>query len=241
MADRRPLIGISAHVAMVDDGEGITVRHHVANVAYAKAVRKAGGVPVLLPMIAATDAEEYIEHVDGVLITGGDDMNPGLYGATPHERTKPADRERDEFEIAIVAAARAHDRPLLCICRGIQVMNVALGGTLQQHCDHHFDLSRYNEDAHTVQVEPGSLLAKIVGAGEIGVNSLHHQAIEALAPSLRATACSNDGIVEGVELPAARFTVGVQWHPELLRHRTEHFALFEALVDASREEKRAQA
>ena len=233
MAIRKPLIGITAHVATIDDGVGVPVAHYVAQVTYAKAVRKAGGVPVLLPLGDAADAAEQLDAVDGVLVTGGADVNPDRYGAQPEARTEPADPARDEYEIAVVEAARAGDRPLLCICRGIQVMNVALGGTLRQHYDDHFDLHRYNEDAHRVRVEPATRLAKIVQTHEIGVNSLHHQTIDTLAPALHASAYSDDDVIEGVEADDARFALGVQWHPELLRHRPEHLALFEALVDAS--------
>ncbi len=233
MATLKPLIGITAHVAMVDDGVGVSAAHNVAQVTYAKAVRKAGGIPVLLPLGDATDAAEQLDAVDGVLVTGGADVNPDRYGARPEAHTEPADPARDEYEIAMIRAARAGERPLLCICRGIQVMNVALGGTLRQHYDDHFDLHRFNEDAHRVRVEPGTLLAKIVQTHELGVNSLHHQTIDALAPALRASAYSDDGVIEGVEAGGARFALGVQWHPELLRHRPEHLALFEALVDAS--------
>jgi putative glutamine amidotransferase len=234
MTARKPLIGITAHVAMVDDGDGVVVRHHVANVAYAKAVRKAGGMPVLLPMADPSDVTEQLEFVDGVLVTGGDDVNPAQYGATErHTRTKPADPERDDYEIAVVDVARAADQPLLCICRGIQVLNVALGGTLRQHHDDHFEILRYNDDVHRVHIEPGTVLAKVVQASDIGVNSLHHQTIDTVAPALRTAAYSDDGIVEAVEVDGASFAVGVQWHPELLRHRREHLALFEALVAAS--------
>jgi putative glutamine amidotransferase len=229
MTIQRPLIGITAHVALVSDG-GVEVRHHVANVAYSKAVLKAGGVPVLLPMVAAADAALFLDRIDGLLVTGGDDVNPDQYGAAVDPQTKPADPERDVFEIALVEAAVRNDRPMLCICRGVQVLNVALGGTLDQHHDEHFHLEQYNVDAHRVHVDAGTMLAKVVGATELGVNSLHHQALADIAPQLRVVAHSDDGLPEGVEVADCAFALGVQWHPELLRHRPEHLALFEALV-----------
>jgi putative glutamine amidotransferase len=231
MTIARPLIGITAHVAMVSDG-GVDVRHHVANVAYSKAVLKAGGLPVLLPMGEPTDASLFLDRIDGLVVTGGDDVNPGMYGATMDPRTTPADPERDEFEIALVEAALHDDRPMLCVCRGVQVLNVALGGTLHQHHDEHFELERYNLDVHGVRVDAGTMLAKVLGATDVGVNSLHHQALAEIAPRLRVVAHSDDGLPEGVEVTGCTFALGVQWHPELLRHRPEHLALFEALVAA---------
>jgi putative glutamine amidotransferase len=227
-----PLIGITAHQALVADRDGVEVLHHVANVAYVKAIRKAGGVPVLLPMGDTEDAVRGLARVDAVVVTGGDDVNPDRYRAQPAPETKAADQARDEFEIALINAAVRDDRPMLCICRGIQVLNVARGGTLQQHYDGHFDLPRYNEDIHDVHLEPGSMLAKVMGGTQVGVNSLHHQALGVLAPDLVAVGRSDDGLVEGVEVAGCGFALGVQWHPELLRHRSEHLALFEALVAA---------
>ena len=233
MTTNAPLIGITAHTSLVADGSGVEVLHDVAHVAYVKAVRKAGGLPVLLPMGNAADALAVLARVDAVLVTGGDDVNPDRYGAPAAPETKPADPALDDFEIALIAAAVRDDRPLLCVCRGIQVLNVALGGTLQQHVDDHFDLPNYNQGVHHVHLEAGSMLAKVMGATEVDVNSLHHQVLDVLAPQLIAVGRDDDGLVEGVEVEGSGFALGVQWHPELLRHRPEHLALFEALVAAA--------
>ena len=230
MTNKAPLIGITAHTSLVADGSGVEVSHYVAQITYARAVRKAGGIPVLLPQGDAGDAAPALERVDGLLVTGGDDVNPDRYGAESEPETKAADGARDDFEIALVEAAVRDDRPMLCVCRGIQVLNVALGGTLRQHYDGHFELPRYNEGVHEVRLEPGSMLAKVMGAPHVAVNSLHHQTLDALAPRLVAVGRTPDGVVEGVEVEGCRFALGVQWHPELLRHRPEHLALFEALV-----------
>jgi putative glutamine amidotransferase len=230
MTTKVPLIGITAHASLVSDGAGVDVMHQVAHVAYVKAVRKAGGVPVLLPMGDADDAEAGLARVDALLVTGGDDVNPDRYRAEPAPETKAADPARDDFEIALIRAAVRDERPMLCVCRGIQVLNVALGGTLQQHHEGHFDLPNYNEGVHAVHLEPGSMLAKVMGATQVTVNSLHHQALGVLAPQLVAVGHSEDGLVEGVEVQGCGFALGVQWHPELLRHRPEHLALFEGLV-----------
>ncbi len=167
-----------------------------------------------------------------MLVTGGADVNPDLYDAVAAPETDAADPARDESDIALIRAVIEADRPLLCICRGIQVLNVALGGTLDQHHEGHFDIERYNEDAHGVQVEGGTTLAKVLGGTQVGVNSLHHQALDTVASSLRAVAYSDDGVVEGVEVDGCSFALGVQWHPEMLRHRPEHLALFRGLVIA---------
>jgi putative glutamine amidotransferase len=232
MTNTPPVIGITAHESLVDDGVGVAVRHHLTHVAYAKAVRKAGGIPVLLPMVDPADAAVFASHVDAVLVTGGADVNPDRYNAVPVPETDAADPARDDSDIALIRAVIDGDRPLLCICRGIQVLNVALGGTLVQHQEGHFDLARYNEDAHAVRVDAGTTLAKVLGATRVGVNSLHHQALDTLGRALRPVAYSDDGLVEGVEVEDCSFAVGVQWHPELLRHRPEHLALFRALVVA---------
>ena len=232
MTTRPAVVGITAHESLVGDPAGVEVLHHVTNVAYAKAVRKAGGVPVLLPMTSPADVELYLGAIDAVLVTGGDDVNPDRYEADAHPETRPADPARDEFEIALINAAIRDDRPLLCICRGIQVLNVAQGGSLQQHYDGHFDIPNYNQSVHDVMLEPGSTLAEVMGAACVSVNSLHHQALGDLAPSLRPVGYSDDGLVEGVEVDGCAFAIGVQWHPEMLRHRAEHLALFEGLVAA---------
>ncbi len=232
MTNTPPMIGITAHESLVDDGVGVASRHHLTNVAYAKAVRKAGGIPVLLPMVDPADAALFASRVDAVLVTGGADVNPDRYNAAPAPETDAADPARDDSDIAMIRAVIDDDRPLLCICRGIQILNVAVGGTLDQHHGGHFDLDRYNEDAHGVRVDAGTKLAKVLGATQIGVNSLHHQALDTVGPGLRPVAYSDDGLVEGVEVDGCSFALGVQWHPELLRHRPEHLALFRALVVA---------
>ncbi len=224
----RPLIGIAAHQALVAEGD-IEAFHHVVNVAYVKAVRKAGGVPVLLPAIDPDDAPGLIERVDALLMTGGGDVDPAGYGATPDPMTSRVDASRDARDVALCRAAIERDLPTLAICRGSQVLNVALGGTLVQHIDAHFDIDRYNEPVHDVQVEPASRLAQWLGTPALGVNTLHHQAIATVGADLNVVARADDGTIEGVEVDGAR-AVGVQWHPELLRHRPEHLALFESLV-----------
>jgi putative glutamine amidotransferase len=222
----RPLIGISAHKTLVAEGE-VEAFHEVVNVAYVKAVRKAGGVPMLLPLVDPDDASRLLERVDALLLTGGGDVDPANYGADTDPLTARVDAERDERDFALCRLAIDRDLPTLAICRGSQVLNVALGGTLVQHVDKHFDMDRYNEPVHDVEVDGSSNLAAWVGTTALGVNTLHHQAVATTGPNVRIVARADDGTIEGVEAGSA---VGVQWHPELLRHRPEHLALFESLI-----------
>jgi putative glutamine amidotransferase len=225
----RPIIGISAHQALVGDGEVETI-HEVVSVAYVKAVRKAGGVPLLLPVVDPDDAAGLLDRVDGLLMTGGGDVDPANYGASSVDpRTNGVDPSRDARDIALCRTAVERDIPTLAICRGSQVLNVTFGGTLHQHVDKHFEISRYNELVHDVEVDASSMLATWLGSTALGVNTLHHQATATVGPDARIVARADDGTIEAIEAIGAR-AVGVQWHPEMLRHRPEHLALFEALV-----------
>ncbi|HZT64325.1 MAG TPA: gamma-glutamyl-gamma-aminobutyrate hydrolase family protein [Acidimicrobiales bacterium] len=228
----RPLIGITAHLRLVEEA-GTSVLHHVANASYVKAVRKAGGIPVLLPMVDPEDAAVLLDRVDGLVVTGGDDVDPSSYGEERHPKTGATDPARDRLDLAVCREAVQRDHPTLAICRGAQVLGVALGGALVQHLDDHFDMARYNQAIHRVKVGPGSTLANWIGVEEVEVNSLHHQASGALGPGAVATAYAEDGTVEGIEAVGRRNVVGVQWHPELLRHRPEHLALFQSLVSSA--------
>lgn len=224
----RPLIGISAHQATVRDGD-VDAFHQVVNTSYVKAVRKAGGVPVLLPVVEEPDCAVLLDRVDGLLLTGGGDVDPAAYRARPDPRTTRVDAVRDAHDVALVRCAVERDLPTLAICRGSQIVNVAMGGTLRQHVDDHFDIDNYNELVHGAKLEPRSTLASWLPAGDVRVNTLHHQAVDTPGDRIEIVAVADDGTVEGVEVSGAR-VVGVQWHPELLRHRPEHLALFETLV-----------
>jgi putative glutamine amidotransferase len=227
----RPIVGISAHQSLVGDGEVQTI-HEVVSVAYVKAIRKAGGVPLLLPCVDPDDAPGLLERVDALLMTGGGDVDPASYGMDEVDpRTSGVDPSRDARDIALCRTAVERDVPTLAICRGSQVLNVCLGGTLRQHVDEHFEISRYNELVHDVEIDGASTLASWLGKTSLGVNTLHHQASETVGPDARIVARAPDGTIEGVEALNGR-AVGVQWHPEMLRHRPEHLALFEALVRA---------
>jgi putative glutamine amidotransferase len=196
------------------------------NSVYVTALEVAGLIPLVIPPLSsAAAARSVIAAVDGLVLTGGEDVDPALYGQTPHERLSTVNRLRDETEIALVHAAREMRKPVLAICRGPQLLNVALGGTLIQ------DISSCVPDAlphdaegvhdvrnvraHDVTIEPGSRIAAAVGETRIRVNSLHHQSILEPAPGLRVTALAPDGIIEGVESKdPGWWAVAVQWHPE---------------------------
>ena len=211
---------------------------------YPRSVEQAGGLPVVLVPGAAEDAGEQLGHVDALLLTGGADVEPSLYGEEPHPTVTDTLPRRDAFEIALVREALRRDLPILAICRGHQVLNVATGGTLVQDIpseisgsgNHDPDVPRWTI-AHEVQLQPGSRLRQILGKDQVSVNSFHHQAIKGLGQGLVVSARSTgDGVIEGVEMPGRPFVVGVQWHPESFWDKGGAFTpLFDALVRAGRQ------
>ena len=211
---------------------------------YAEAVLAGGGLPVLIPLSPAeADLAALLARLDGLLLAGGGDVDPACYGAAAHPKTALVDNRRDHVEIALVRAAMATNKPVLGICRGAQVFNVALEGTLYQHLPEEYS-STLNHScippdyprshlAHAVQVEAGSLLAECLGEASTLVNSRHHQAVRELAAGLVVTGRAPDGLVEAVELPGHPFALGVQWHPENLLAQPAMRALFTRFAAAS--------
>jgi putative glutamine amidotransferase len=181
-------------------------------------------------VVEPDDAAAMLAVVDALIITGGCDVDPTNYGAPAEPGLGPTDLVRDAADLAITRAAVVCNMPTLATCRGIQVLNVAMGGTLVQHVDDHMRVDLYNQAAHNVDIHPGSRLATILGTEAVGVNSLHHQVIDRLGRGVRAVAYNHEGQVEAIEIDNAPAVLGVQWHPELLRHRSDHLALFEDLV-----------
>ncbi|MDR7545320.1 MAG: gamma-glutamyl-gamma-aminobutyrate hydrolase family protein [Armatimonadota bacterium] len=209
---------------------------------YTEAVWAAGGHPLL-----AAAGDPLPDAFDGVLLSGGADVHPRRYGEAIDDAVRATltiDDARDELEIPLARRALADDLPMLCICRGLQVINVAAGGTLWQDLSlAGGDPGAHNQDGrleswacgHQVVVGAGSQLAEMMGEGPVGVNTFHHQAIRRPAPGFEVTAWAPDGIIEGLESRRHRFVVGVQWHPErLVTHHAEHRALFARLVEAAR-------
>jgi putative glutamine amidotransferase len=189
---------------------------------YVRAIARAGGRPLLIAPTPADleDPSELLDLLDGVLVTGGADLDPATYDALPHEQTDAAPRDRDDFELLLVRAAAERDLPCLGICRGMQVVNVAYGGALEQHLPDRIadDIHRGDGAAfadHNVDVDPDSLAAIAAGATRVAVKSYHHQGVARVGDGLRTTArAETDGTVEAIEDAAKRFMLGVLWHPE---------------------------
>jgi putative glutamine amidotransferase len=215
-----------------------------ANVSYGEAARAAGLRPYILPVLAPGDADGMLEGMAGLILTGGEDVDPAHYGAAPHPALGEVHAGRDAFELALVRAARARRLPTLAICRGVQVVNVALGGTLVQDLPSErpgalpHDGQRDRSDrVHALDVTGGSRLAEAIGATTATINSLHHQALARVADGLVAVAHAPDGVVEGVEWAGDDWWMtGVQWHPEELTETAEEWdrALFAAFAAAAR-------
>jgi putative glutamine amidotransferase len=211
---------------------------------YSRSVINAGGIPFLLPQVENPDlAEEYLSRIDGLLLSGGEDILPLYYGEQPIREVQQMNPDRDEWEIALTRKAVEADLPVFGICRGIQVLNVALGGSLYQHVNsqnqtnnaHMVTSTAMCHLVHSVTIEPGTLLAACFKNSEILVNSFHNQSVKDLGAGLTVSARSADGLVEGIEYPEKRYVMGVQWHPEALTEKYPLFLkLFEAHVDASR-------
>jgi putative glutamine amidotransferase len=189
---------------------------------YRNALRQAGIEPV--------ENISDLSQVNVLMLAGGNDIDPQLYGASREPETEDPDGARDQLEIALLREAVARDLPVLAICRGLQLLNVAMGGTLIQHIDGH--TCPKQREAHPIRIAPGSRLAAIMDARDYIVNSRHHQAAGTVAPGVAITATSPDGVIEGLELPEKRFVVAVQWHPEA-RTDGPDAKLFEALREAA--------
>ena len=209
---------------------------------YLDMLRAVGLVPVILPDIATEEELRRLDHFcDGYLFTGGHDVDPALYDAVPSPLCGSINHNRDRLEERLFRIALASDKPILGICRGIQLINVLLGGTLYQDLDsehpssvEHHMLPPYNRTVHRVTLESG-ILSSLIREWEFGVNSYHHQAICRLAPVLHTEAVSQDGLIEGVSCPDMRFLLAVQWHPELIyREDPRNFAIVKAFADAVR-------
>jgi putative glutamine amidotransferase len=207
---------------------------------YSQAVALAGGLPVMVASLDADVVEDYCRNADGVVFTGGADIDPAHFGQQPAPGLGRVEPQRDIFELALYAAARRHRLPVLGICRGIQLMNVAEGGTLHQHIPalsqaiQHSQTDIGGAPSHAVSLEPDTLLAKSLGRQSIRANSYHHQAIDRLADGLEAAGRTADGLVEVVEGSQDEMVLGVQWHPEMsYREFSEHLLPFHLLVESA--------
>jgi putative glutamine amidotransferase len=233
-----PLIGITAGRIISDN---LPPKISIP-IAYMQAVARAGGLPVIIPTgLSKEDIAALPSRLDGLLLSGGGDISPDLFNGRPHYKVYDVDIDRDEMEISLAKLAADKAWPFLGICRGVQVLNVAFGGTLYTDIadqrlnafkhDYHNEARDYA--AHEVSIEPGSRLERVMGGTHFQVNSLHHQGIENLAPAFCPTGYASDGLVEGIELEGHPFGIGVQWHPEWLSESLPMQALFRAFIEAA--------
>ena len=239
----RPLIGICAAVERVSWGPWRDVPSNIVPISYSRAVQDAGAIALLLPPDdeVAQRPDELLDLIDGLLLAGGCDVDPASYGARPHAETSGTWPERDRFELALTHRAIERELPMLGICRGMQLLNVACGGTLDQHVpdqvghqEHRHSPGQFSD--HEVRLEEDSLAARAVGADTTAVKSHHHQGIGELGEGLVATGWSSeDGIVEAIELEGRPYALGVLWHPE----QDERSRVVGSLVEAARDRSEA--
>ena len=230
--DDRPVIGITAYEESATWGVWDTELAAIVPANYVRAVAEAGGIPVVLP-VQAFGAPELVARLDGVVLSGGPDVDPIRYGADPHPETGPPRAGRDSFELAVLEEATNLELPVLAICRGLQTLNVSRGGTLIQHLpddperEHHGSKGDYEK--RLVRISPGSRLAGALGREAAEALCHHHQAVDSIGAGLVAVAWAADGTVEALEDPDLPFLIGVQWHPEA----GSDLSVFGALVQAA--------
>lgn len=225
--------------------QGLRRIDSLTGVNYSEVIAQAGGLPLMVANLEPHLAEAVVGEADGILFTGGADIDPIYYGAEPHPGLGRIDLHRDAFELALYQAAKVRNLPILGVCRGIQLINIAQGGTLHQHLPALPDLIQHDQKEidgdpfHAVSLEAESHLARAFAAREVRTNSYHHQAIEQVGRELRVVGQTRDGIVEAVEGTTGQFVLGVQWHPEMSFARyPEHRAPFEVFMQAVKAQQR---
>lgn len=249
----KPLIGVTGYYMDRNDAARLGVYGgfdrdlSVSSYDYTRSVERAGGIPVVLPVTDLELVDELLDRLDGLLLSGGTDISPACYGEFPIKALGRVEAERDTFELALCKRALARDMPVFGICRGLQLLNVALGGSLHQDLQralgpdvfHAHTQFRKWQATHEIAIEPDSWLHRVAGADRLGVNSLHHQAVNRLGDGLSVAARSlPDGVVEAVESTAHTAVFAVQWHPEMMaeKSRTQQ-SLFEYFVSCARVSK----
>lgn len=255
---RRPLIGISSNFFHADPQRPVfkgKVLHYVEE-KMSLAVYRGGGIPVGIPDVGEAGAEDLLEPLDGLLLAGGADVSPTTYGETPLDPRWAGDAIRDAYEARLLKLAMSRKMPVIGICRGIQLINAALGGTLYQDITTqrpqalvHRDWDRYEDIEHTVRLDPATWVSSVYGEStEILVNTIHHQGIHRLAPGFVPTAHAPDGVIEAMELDPSdgQFVVGIQWHPEWLDgtpaggpHRASGAPIFDAFIKVCADQSRS--
>ncbi len=234
----KPLIGITTRNGKDGDGHPLTALQH----SYIKAIAQAGGLPILIPeILSEEDFLDLYSHLKGILFSGGGDVSLKYFNGSDHPRIGEVDELRDTTEITLMRAAVNDGKPILGICRGAQVMNIALGGTLYTHIydqlkgalDHAYPGDLRRALVHPVNVDETTRSAEIFGETLLNVNSLHHQGLKDIAPGLNVAGHAPDGLVEIIEIPDHPYAVAVQWHPEWLTDQPAMQRLFKSFVDAS--------
>jgi len=220
--------------------EPVQSRELALGLTYPEAIHRAGAVPVIIPPLALDSIEPLLDGLCGLCLSGGPDLHPSVYGLKPHPALGPTELHLDIFEIALLRAAEARELPVLAICRGLQVLNVARGGTLVQDLPSqwpsdlvHRQLAPGRVPTHDVSFEPDSLLANALGAVATRVNSFHHQAVDVLGNGLRAVGWASDGVVEAIESTDRPFTVAVQWHAESMVDSPEQARLLRTFAEVA--------
>lgn len=239
---KSPLIGISATLLSVESGSFLGCERSAVIQDYVQAVELAGGIPVILPIVKKRAAiQQQVEMIDGLLLSGGYDVCPLRYAEEPMPGLEAICPKRDAYELELIHSAQQLHKPILGICRGLQLLNVAWGGTLYQdiglsypNAIQHLSKVKPDEPTHTVTILPDTRLGRLMKVTHLLTNSFHHQAIKKLAPNLVVNAQTTDGIIEGIEGITDLFILGVQWHPELMvgKH-PQMLNLFEAFVEAA--------
>ncbi|MBP1937032.1 gamma-glutamyl-gamma-aminobutyrate hydrolase family protein [Paenibacillus sediminis] len=236
----KPLIGITSTLVSIRPG---TAGSYVAD-GYFEGLARYGAIPVVIPLMSDEEVvKELIERVDGVLFSGGEDIGPHLYGEMPHPKLGEVMPKRDRLEMAAIRHALSLGKPVLGICRGVQVLNVAMGGTLVQDLPsqepgsgQHMQKAPRPEPTHYVDIQPNTQLHEIFQKERVFTNSFHHQAVKSVAPGFTASAFAQDGVIEAIESRDYRFAVGVQWHPENMWLEDADMAkLCEAFIKAARQ------
>lgn len=243
----KPLIGILGNILIMEGGVFPGIERAYVNNDYVEAVEKAGGVPVIMPVVCNEEViETQIKNVDGVILSGGYDVNPLCYGEEPMQELGFIFPKIDQYQLKAIEYCKIFNKPLLGICRGMQILNVAYSGTLYQDISYvdgcsikHMQSSKRNAPGHNVEVAEGSHLYHILGSKAV-TNSFHHQCIKRIAPGFKVAAVAKDGIIEAIENEEDVFTLGVQWHPEsMVQDSVPMLGIFKELIQKSIEAGKA--
>ena len=237
---KKPIVGVLGSILLMESGPFPGLERTYVNHDYITAIESAGGIPLLLPVIEdEKDVARQLEGLDALVLSGGYDLRPDCYGEEPLQEMGFVWPEMDRHQLAAARTAAELGKPMLGICRGMQVLNVAFGGSLYQDLNEqtssrqqHVQKGRRHLGSHWVEVEKDSLLAEFVGAGELYTNSFHHQAIKELAPCFKVCAKAKDGIIEGFEATGGTMILGLQWHPEMMAQNDKKMAaIFRGLIE----------